>query len=96
MTHAPTGRDIGFLVLCSILRGGIGDAQAPRTLAGQVVNVVDGDTIHVRLGTQIEKVRYIGVTAPELHHATKGVEPLAREATEANRKRSLIATHDLG
>ncbi len=28
---------------------------------------------------------YIGVNAPELHHPTKGVEPLAREATEANR-----------
>jgi len=25
------------------------------------------------------------VNAPELHHPTKGVEPLAREATEANR-----------
>jgi micrococcal nuclease len=50
------------------------------------VRIVDGDTILVRLGDHIEKVRYIGMNAPELHHPTKGVEPLAREATEANRK----------
>jgi micrococcal nuclease len=62
-----------------------GDAQS-RTLIGQVIRVVDGDTIHVRLGDHIEKVRYIGMNAPELHHPTKGVEPLAREAMEANRK----------
>jgi nuclease-like protein len=37
-------------------------------------------------GDRIEKVRYIGMNAPELHHPTKGVEPLAREAIEANRK----------
>jgi micrococcal nuclease len=56
------------------------------TLTGRVVHVVDGDTLHVRLGNHIEKVRYIGMNAPELHHPTKGVEPLAREATEANPK----------
>jgi micrococcal nuclease len=56
------------------------------TLTGHVVRVVDGDTIHVRLGHHIEKVCYIGMNAPELHHPAKGVEPLARESTEANRK----------
>jgi len=56
------------------------------TLTGQVVRVVDGDTIHVRIGERIEKVRYIGMNAPELHHPTKGVEPIGREAAEANRK----------
>jgi endonuclease YncB( thermonuclease family) len=32
-------------------------------MTGRVVWVVDGDTIHVRVGPQLEKVRYIGVNA---------------------------------
>ena len=47
---------------------------------------MDGDTIHVRVGDRIEKVRYIGMNTPELHHPTKGEEPGGREATEANRR----------
>jgi endonuclease YncB( thermonuclease family) len=47
---------VGFPALCSILLAGIGDAQAPRALTGQVVKVVDGDTIHVRVGTHVAKV----------------------------------------
>jgi micrococcal nuclease len=44
-------------------------AAAPRPLEGHVVYVVDGDTIHVQLADQIEKVRYIGVNTPEVPHA---------------------------
>ena len=33
-----------------------------------MVWVVDGDTIHVRVGPRLEKVRYIGVNAPEIPH----------------------------
>jgi len=32
----------------------------------RVVCVVDSDTIHVRVGPRLEKVRYIGVNAPEI------------------------------
>jgi endonuclease YncB( thermonuclease family) len=35
---------------------------------GRGVWVVDGDTIHVRLGKRVEQVRYIGVNAPEVPH----------------------------
>jgi micrococcal nuclease len=35
-------------------------------LGGRVTYVVDGDTIHVQLGGRVEKVRYIGVDAPEI------------------------------
>ncbi len=76
----------GLLLAAPLLVAALTHGQAPRTLAGQVVRVVDGDTIHVRIGDRIEKVRYIGMNTPELHHPVKGVEPLAREATEANRK----------
>jgi micrococcal nuclease len=59
---------------------------APAPLEGTVVRVVDGDTIHVRLGARVEKVRYIGVNTPEVHHPTKGEEPGGREAAEVNRR----------
>lgn len=49
-------------------------------LEGLVVKVVDGDTIHVRIGNRVEQVRYIGVNTPELHHPRKGEEPGGREA----------------
>ncbi len=48
-----------------------------------VVKVIDGDTIELSSG---EKVRYIGVDTPELHHPQKSVEYFAREAYEANRR----------
>lgn len=48
-----------------------------------VAKVIDGDTIELSSG---EKVRYIGINTPELHHPQKGVEYFAREAYEANRR----------
>jgi micrococcal nuclease len=50
-----------------------------------VVRTVDGDTVHVRLVDRIEKVRYIGINTPEVHHPTRGEEPGGRAATEINR-----------
>lgn len=61
-------------------------AETASTLEGVVVRVVDGDTVHVRIGAHVEKVRYIGVNAPEVHHPTKGEEPGGREATDVNRR----------
>src|SRR6202047_2871398 len=55
-------------------------------LGGTVGRIVDGDTIYVRLTTGVEKVRYIGVDTPEVHHPTRGEEPGGREATEVNRR----------
>jgi micrococcal nuclease len=59
---------------------------APVTLDATVVRVVDGDTVHVRVGDRLEKVRYIGVNAPEVHHPRKGEEPGGREAWRANHR----------
>src|SRR6266850_1827169 len=54
--------------------------------SGTVGRVVDGDTIWVRLPSGVEKVRYIGIDTPEVHHPTRGEEPGGREATEVNRR----------
>jgi len=51
-----------------------------------VVKLVDGDTVWVRLADRVEKVRYIGVDTPEVHHPTRGEEPGGREAAEVNRR----------
>ena len=61
-------------------------AAGSRPIEGLVVKVVDGDTIHVRVDERVEKVRYIGVNASEVHHPTRGEEPGGREASDANRR----------
>ncbi len=59
-------------------------SAAAGSLEGTVVKVVDGDTIYVQLGDRVEKIRYIGVNSPEIHHPIKGEEPGGREAAEVN------------
>lgn len=45
----------------------------PAVREGVVVHVEDGDTIDVRIGDRLERVRYIGIDAPEVpHHDTDG------------------------
>ena len=41
-------------------------------MTGRVVRLVDGDTIHVRIGKRVEKVRDIGVSAPEIPQEARG------------------------
>ena len=61
-------------------------AAVPRSLEGVVVRVVDGDTIHVRIAEGVEKVRYIGVNTPEVHHPRLHEQPGGREAWDVNRR----------
>jgi micrococcal nuclease len=53
-------------------------------LEGDVVRVVDGDTIHMRLGDRREKVRYIGVDTPE--GSGEPAECFGRAATAFNHR----------
>ena len=63
--------------------GASGDEpDAPRM--GEVVRVVDGDTIRVRVGGREERVRYIGIDTPESARAGMGVECFARRAAAEN------------
>ena len=76
-----------LVVLLALLLGAIPVlGETPAALDGVVVRVVDGDTVHVRIGERIEKVRYIGVNTPEVHHPTRGEEPGGREAHALNRR----------
>jgi len=66
--------------------GGASDAAVPgsRVEVG-LLRVVDGDTIWVRMpdGTE-EKVRYIGIDAPEVAHEGTRAEYLGEEASARN------------
>ena len=73
------------LVLGILLAATVATASSS-SLIGQVVRVVDGETIAVRIGDRTETVRYIGVSASALDHPEKRKQYGAREATEANRQ----------
>ena len=79
---------LGALVVAALLLSTVTPAfpQPSAAPEGVVVRVVDGDTIKVRLGQRVEKVRYIGVNTPELHHPRKGAEPGGHEAEVVNRR----------
>jgi micrococcal nuclease len=57
-------------------------ASSSATLA-LVKRVIDGDTIELESG---QKVRYIGVDTPELHHPQKAVQCFGEEAKNINQK----------
>jgi micrococcal nuclease len=81
--RSPRLRSLAF-VLATLLA--MATAGAGQTLTATVVRVVDGDTIRVDLGGHTEKVRYIGMDTPEIHHPTRGEEPGGRAATAVNRR----------
>jgi micrococcal nuclease len=51
-----------------------------------VVDVVDGDTIEVRLAGEIEDVRYIGIDTPESVAPGQPVECFGPEASDFNER----------
>lgn len=59
------------------------DRRLGKEYTSFVSRVIDGDTIVLSGG---ERVRYIGVNTPEIHHLQKGVEYYGPEAANFNRK----------
>ena len=51
-----------------------------------MIDIVDGDTIKVRIDGETQTVRYIGIDTPETKHPNKPVEWMGPEATEANKE----------
>ena len=71
--------NFGFAVLVYLLLGAVGHAAALRT----VKQVDDGDTIVLENG---ERVRLMGIDAPEIKHSTKAGAEMGREAAAFARK----------
>lgn len=67
-----------LLVGCEELNETTNNPTAPPGESAKVVNVIDGDTIDVRMDGDTYRVRYIGVNTPERD------EKCYRDATEAN------------
>lgn len=66
-------------------------ANDSRYIRARVIKVIDGDTIVAKINGTDEKIRYIGIDAPELkghrnrkHKATKELEAYANEAKAIN------------
>ena len=77
--RSASRKTIAAMVLSALLYAACGLAQAR---AGKIVRVkwvADGDTVWLLSG---EKVRLIGIDAPETHHPVKGAEPFGPEAAE--------------
>ena len=65
----------------------------PRYAVAHVDRVVDGDTIEVTLGGRQQRVRYIGIDAPESVKPDSPVEYYGPEASEHNKK--LVGGRDI-
>jgi micrococcal nuclease len=68
---------VGGILALQAVRGGGGPASSPAVGAlvrATVIGISDGDTIRVRLddGT-VERVRYVGIDAPEIAHPEDGI-----------------------
>jgi micrococcal nuclease len=64
--------------------GGASGDEPAAARTGEVVRVVDGDTIRVRVGGREERVRYIGIDTPESARQGTPVECFARRAAAEN------------
>src|SRR5918911_1123086 len=67
-----------------VAHGRSGDRPTTGLRQGEVVRVVDGDTIRVRLGGRVERVRYIGVDTPESVRPGTPVQCFAHRAAVQN------------
>ena len=75
----------GLAILALLLLVACG-YNLPGRETARVVEIVDGDTIHVELRGQVYRLRYIGINSPEMDTTDGKPEPYAVEATEANRR----------
>ncbi len=73
------------LTLLALLLGVSPVAFAADRIDARVVWVDDGDTIDVRIADRVERVRYIGIDAPEVPHHGEGGSPGGPAAAEVNR-----------
>jgi micrococcal nuclease len=82
---APLVLLLAVLVVVLLHGRGLGGGEAPDAFGqARVVRVVDGDTIRVRVGDRVERVRYIGIDTPESVKPGTPVQCYAKRAAAAN------------
>jgi micrococcal nuclease len=77
----PVGLVVALLLIALALYGYLRPVQPPAPTNNQVVRVVDGDTIEVRLDGQNQKVRLIGIDTPEVVDPRQPVQCFGQEAS---------------
>jgi micrococcal nuclease len=65
---------------------GLWEDEPPRSAVASVTRVVDGDTVEVQLGGEIEDVRYIGVDTPETVKPDTPVQCFGPQASAFNHR----------
>jgi micrococcal nuclease len=77
---------VGAGVLDGLGGGGGGAVRPGAGLSATVTRVVDGDTVHARVGGRDETVRYIGMDTPETVKPGVPVQCFGKAASAANRR----------
>src|SRR5438034_4441278 len=78
---------LAALVVVAFARDLFGGGSGGATRAsGTVTRVVDGDTVHVRIGGADEAVRYIGVDTPETVKPNTPVQCFGKAASAFNHR----------
>jgi micrococcal nuclease len=72
---------LGLALLLGRVATGMPALTAGAGEPATVIRAVDGDTLDVRIGDQVEKVRLLGVNTPESVDPRKGVECYGKEAS---------------
>lgn len=78
-----------FRWLKDIISGDLGislESYNTERVSANVINVIDGDTIIVKIERREYKVRYIGIDAPEMDNSEKPAEFMSKEAFEKNKE----------
>ncbi len=87
--------EIGSLLLIAIVavlllrpwEAGSGARESgPASAYADVIRVIDGDTIEVRIGDEVEDVRYIGVDTPETVKPDTPVQCFGPQASNFNHR----------
>ena len=73
--------------MLTIVACGTSTEPLPDGATGRVVAVIDGDTIYVRIGSHVERIRLVGIDTPETKKPDTPVQCFGPEATQH--------THDL-
>ncbi len=76
---------IGLLAVAVGCGGGSSEGSGAE-FSGEVVRVVDGDTIIVQLGDRSERVRYIGIDTPETVAPNRPAGCFGPQASHANKQ----------
>jgi micrococcal nuclease len=74
-----------LFIFCAVLSGCLSQSHTDRIKA-KVIEVIDGDTIKVSIGNNLETVRFLLVDTPEIHNPRTGVQPFGPEAAEMTKR----------